>query len=94
MIGNVAGIISDEVSKMNNTMPWPPSETDLTPDKVKIGENLDAFLNTLLTGRLLESNSLRVNRLSSPMCKISHMECQMEESRQQKAFYCHPALNP
>ena len=44
-------------------MPWPPSETDLTPDKVKIGENLDAFLDTLLTGRLSESNSLRANHL-------------------------------
>ena len=63
MIANVAGIIRDEISKMNDTMPWPPSETDLTPDKVKIGENLDAFLNTLLTGRLSESNSLRANRL-------------------------------
>ena len=52
MIANVAGIIRDEISKMNDTMPWPPSETDFTPDKVKIGENLDAFLNTLLTERL------------------------------------------
>ena len=38
MIANVAGIIGDEISKMNDTMPWPPSETDLTPDKVKIGK--------------------------------------------------------
>ena len=48
---------------MKDTMPWPPNGIDLTPDKVKIGKNLAAFLNTLLTRKLSESNSPRANRL-------------------------------
>ena len=64
MIANAASIIRNEILQMKDTMPWPPSETDLTPEKVKIGENLAAaFLNTLLTGKLSESNSPRANPL-------------------------------
>ena len=91
MIANFAGITRDEISKMNDTMSWPPSETDLTPDKVKIGENLDAFLNTLLTGRLSESNSLIANRLKQSYIIYGVSN---ERIKTPKAFYCHPASNP
>ena len=48
---------------MKDTMPWPPNGINLTQDKVKIGKNLAAFLNTLLTEKLSESNSPSANRL-------------------------------
>ena len=51
------------LSEMKYYMPWPPSEIDLTPDKIKVGENLASFLNTLVIGKLFESNSPRDNRL-------------------------------
>ena len=48
---------------MEDTMPWPPQVSDLTKDKIKIGDKLESFLNIALSGEVAMSKSDKVQRL-------------------------------
>ena len=48
---------------MKDTMPWPPSLSDLNISAVDIGETLSYFMNTLLPGGIREPTSARMIRL-------------------------------
>ena len=40
--------IKQEVSKLQDSLPWPPRPEDLYPEKFKIPESLDMFLSVLI----------------------------------------------
>ena len=44
-------------------MPWPPQASDLTKDKIKIGDKLEIFSNTVLSGEVVMSKSEQVQKL-------------------------------
>ena len=48
---------------MEDTMPWPPQTSDSTKDKVKIGDKLESFLNTVFSGEVAMSKSDKFQRL-------------------------------
>ena len=58
-----ANLIRNEIKSMKDTMPWPPSLSDLDISAVDIGETLSYFMNTLLTGGIREPTSARMIRL-------------------------------
>ena len=57
-----ANLIRNEIKSMKDTMPWPPSLSDLDISAVDIGET-SYFMNTLLTGGIREPTSARMIRL-------------------------------
>ena len=42
---------------MKDTMPWPLQASDLTKDKIKIGDKLEIFSNTVLSGEVVMSKA-------------------------------------
>ena len=40
--------VKQEVSKLQDSLPWPPEPEDLYPEKFKIPESLDVFLSVLI----------------------------------------------
>ena len=51
-IYDVAIAIREQLRKMEDAMPWPPQASDLTKDKIKYGDKLESFLNTVLSGEV------------------------------------------
>ena len=62
-IYDVAIAIREQLQKMKDTMPWPPQASNLTKDKIKIGDKLESFLNTVLSGEVAMSKSDKVQTL-------------------------------
>ena len=60
---SAAHAIRKEILSMEDTLPWPPREQDLTPDNVRINEGL--VLTVLLTGSQKNGISPRASRLRS-----------------------------
>lgn len=60
---SAACIIRSEIKIMKDTMPWPPQAVDLNIDSFNFGDNLSAFLNTVLSGKASNSTSMTVARL-------------------------------
>ena len=46
-VSSTSIIIRKEILKMKDSIPWPLSEQDLTPNKIIIGKLLGKFLNIL-----------------------------------------------
>ena len=48
---------------MKDTMPRPPQASNLTKDKIKIGDKLESFLNTVPSGEVAMSKPDKVQTL-------------------------------
>ena len=60
---DVAKSIRNEITSLNDKMPWPPQPEHLTPDKFTITRTLSMFLSGLLRGKITGNESSRVSRL-------------------------------
>ena len=60
-----AHLIQEEIKAMEDVMPWPPQETELDEEKVRLSHSLSLFLDKLLNPCLNEHSSPRVCRLKS-----------------------------
>ena len=54
---NMAQLVQQEIRNLEDTMPWPPEPTDLTPEQLRILRKLDLLLDTLLQNKTGVLNS-------------------------------------
>ena len=66
---SAAKIIRNEIKGMKNKMNWPTSYADLTAEKVDIGIHLSTFLNVILSVKLAEIDSTRLQRIKMSLCQ-------------------------
>ena len=62
-ISRAASLIREEIQKMEDKMPWPPTLTDLDSSRIDIGVRLKLFLHNALSGNTRMSTKSRVCRL-------------------------------
>ena len=59
----VSLLIRDEITSLEDQIPWPAQPEQLTPDKFTITPLLDTLFTGMYTGRICGKESTRISRL-------------------------------
>ena len=63
MFFKISLLIRDEITSLEDQIPWPAQPEQLTPDKFTITPLLDTLFTGMYTGRICGKESTRISRL-------------------------------